>query len=196
MSFPGYPYGTVPNHSPHYAQQVVPNANGYVAPVAHTNPFASLVLASGLRKALSGSSSGTGKTASVVTYDSVYGSGFSKETLKIDADMIKELGLPMALKYEGSDVLIPLPSHVAMKKTIEAQLTQIMASVEGETQTATALKMFSKQLAIEFYDQDSCGYKLDALKSGCSGLNTDLMDDAETEVSQKLRASVPTTPTP
>ena len=195
MSFPGYPYGTVPTHSPHYAQRVAPNASGYVAPVAQTNPFAALVLASGLRQAFSGSSSGTGKTATVVTYDSVYGSGFSKDELKIDADMIKELGLPMALKYEGSDVLIPLPSHIAMKKTIEAQLTQIMASVEGKTQTATALKMFSKQLAMEFYDQDSCGYKLDALKDGCSGLNTGIMSDAELEVSQKLRAAVPTTPT-
>lgn len=182
MSFPGYPYGTVPT-TPRF--QVAPNANGYVAPVA-TNPFAALVLASGLRDAFAGASSTAGKTASVVTYDSVYGNGFSKNDLKIDADMIKQLGLPMGLKYEGTDVLIPLPSHTAMKATLDSQLGSILKADMTKEEKATALKMFSKQLAMDFYAGDSCGYKLDTLSNECSGLNGDLVDASSKTVESKM----------
>ena len=139
------PYGA---QNVHPQTGVQPRAGGYHAPVANYNPFTSLMLAGALSKSTSGSSSGT--KVRVVTYESVYGKKFVEEHM--GKDLYES---PMALKYEGSDVLIPLPTHAS----IVAKTKQTLDGMKTGTDK-TSIDRATKALNVEMFraHADKCGH--------------------------------------
>lgn len=166
MSY-NYPYGTVPQQSFNGAQV---NPYGYASPVANANPFSALVLAHGMRKAFSGSSS-SDPDVSVVTYDSYMDdSEFSTKTLGISKIDLETFGKPLGLKYKDCGVVIPLPSKKAVCNTIEKQIKAATGNADlSEKRKTEIMRMISNNLAEDFFKRQ-CGYGADLDPSKCSSL--------------------------
>ena len=135
-----YPYGYGHGHpNPHVVQR-------------YSNPFAALVMAHGVSSAFSGSSA---DGVSVVTYESEYGEDYVKDILKLDAQAIENGGQPMALKYDGCDVLIPIPSRDSILATA-AKSYKDLGTADNDEAREKAAKVLSLEMWKAHFNK--CGH--------------------------------------
>ena len=177
MSY-NYPYGTVPQPGFQAQPGVKTNPYGYASPVAQANPFSALVLAHGMRKAFSGSSSSSDPDVSVVTYDSYMDDkNYSKNTLGLTDTDIKNFGKPLGLKFKDCGVVIPLPSKKAVCTMIENQISDIAQRDITADEKKRVLKMISDNLAVDFF-RGQCKTEDDYTPEKCSIRKPDVIDSA------------------
>lgn len=149
-----FPYGTPPTPQSPFVQQ---NPVGFVAPVARS-PFESIIRTYGVTSALS-ALSGSSSSASgvkIVTYESVYGKDYVKDILKLSAQDIENGGQPMALKYDGCDVLIPIPTKSSILKTAKKSYEDLGTNLDDKDSKNRASKALTAELWVAH--KAKCGH--------------------------------------
>jgi len=172
-----YPYGSVPGQNPYGAQV---NPYGYASPVVQSNPFASLVMQHGLRKAFGGSSSSDPDVA-VVSYDSYMDDkDYSKDTLGISSINLKTFGKPLGLKFKDCGVVIPLPSKLAVCNAIDKQINAVNPNI-NDKKKKEVMKKITNDLAVQFFTRQ-CKHGDAYNPLTCSALPPDGNVDATTNL--------------